>query len=146
MTLFNSPFLPKLIYLAKFNSVSIFNGFILLVRIYTIKCTYSLSCVFIFDFCLQCLMSNLLGFTYICYVGRHFGCYKHSLLERIILFNPCLMDDLLYVISECFEYVACICLFRKGIIYMHPLVPTSEKIIYVGLKIYHFIYCLRQRR
>ena len=51
-----------------------------------------------------CLVSQLLGAPYKCYVGQRLGYYKRFLLARIIKINPCLMCDLLAVIYKCFAY------------------------------------------
>ena len=64
-TLFYHTFLWAFIYLERFHSVPIFNGFILLVGVTVIIFLYELKCVII----LVCIWSNLLGGTYKFYVG-----------------------------------------------------------------------------
>ena len=61
----------------------------------------------------SCLMSDLMGVIYECYIGQRFGYYKRFLLAMIILFNQCLMCDqwllsknvpevkVLYITSAC---------------------------------------------
>ena len=98
ITLCYSPFLWMFIYLGTFHSVAIFNGLILLVSVDAITWIYSLT--FVFKIYL-CLVSGLMGMIYKYYGGWCLVYYKCLLLARMILFNPCLMCNLLYVIYEC---------------------------------------------
>ena len=101
ITLCYIPYIQTFIYLTRFHYVPILNGFISLVRVNAITWVHSLTCVFNFNLCLVC---NLLGVTYKCYVGQRFGYYKRFLLARIILFKMFFMCDWLDVIYECFAY------------------------------------------
>ena len=82
-----------------------------------------------------CLVSHLLSASYECYVGQHFGYYKHFLLAKLILFNPCLMCDPLVIFYEYFAYAYKLYASvwsEKGHGCLH-LFLLSNKIIHVGL-------------
>ena len=60
------PFIWTFIYLTRFQPVPIFKRFIMLGSVNAITCAYWLICEINFN---SCLVSNLLGVTYECYVG-----------------------------------------------------------------------------
>ena len=84
-----------------FHSVSIFKRFIPLVIVFSITCVYQITCVMTFN---SCLLYNLFGVPYKCYLGKNFGYYKRFLLSGMILFNLCLMCDQLVITCKCFTY------------------------------------------